>query len=279
MIRFIVYSIPEKWKSKGEMMNRRIKILFPAFLLMACIPLSALEKKNIPYYDGDFPKRGNRDYLVERCVLDLKLPDGKKDFPTLVWFHGGGITSGRKHYPVNIDTRQIAVAAVNYRLSGELAQCPDYLHDAAAATAWVLRHIAEYGGDPDRVYVAGHSAGGYLAAMIALAPKYLRTFGASPRQLAAVFPVSGQMTTHFQILNERRKKDPATPAIFLDEYAPVFNASSGAPPLILLVGDTRVEWPARVEENQLLEARLRRNFNDRNVRCILLPTFNHRHST
>ena len=256
-------------------MNPRMKFLFPALLFLASVSLWSLEKKDIPYYDGDFPKQGNQDYLKERCVLDLKLPDGKKGFPTLIWFHGGGIVNGRKHYPINVDTRQIAVAAVNYRLSGDRAQCPDYLYDAAAATAWVLRHIAEYGGDPNRVYVAGHSAGGYLSAMIALAPRYLKTFGASPRQLAAVFPVSGQMTTHFQILNERRKKDPATPTIFLDEYAPVSNASAGAPPLILLVGDTRVEWPARVEENQLLEARLRRIFKDGNVRCILLPTFNH----
>ena len=256
-------------------MNPRIKFLFPALLFLVCASLAALEKKNIPYYDGDFPKQGNQDYLKERCALDLKLPDEKKGFPTLIWFHGGGIVNGRKHYPINIDTKQIAVAAVNYRLSGDRAQCPDYLYDAAAATAWVLRHIAEYGGDPKCVYVAGHSAGGYLSAMIALAPKYLKTFGASPRQLAGVFPVSGQMTTHFQILNERRKKDPATPTIFLDEYAPVFNASAEAPPLVLLVGDTRVEWPARVEENQLLEARLRRNFKDGNVRCILLPTFNH----
>ena len=77
------------------------------------------------------------------------------------------------------------------------------------------------------------------------------------------------------ILNERRKKDPSTPTILLDEYAPIANASGNAPPLILIAGDTTVEWPARAEENLLLEARLRRNFGDRNVRCVLLPTFNH----
>lgn len=244
-------------------------------LLAAATLLGAAEKKDIPYYDADFPQTGNREYLENRCKLDLRTPDGKKGFPTLVWFHGGGIAGGAKHYPGGISPDQIAVVAVNYRLSGDKAECPDYLYDAAAAVAWVLKHIEEFGGDPRMVYVSGHSAGGYLAAMTALAPKYLNTFGADPKQLAGVLPVSGQMTTHFQILNERRKKDPATPQILLDEYAPIANASKDAPPMILIVGDTDIEWPARVEENQLLEARLRRNFGDRRVRCLAFPSFNH----
>ncbi len=245
------------------------------FLLAMATVLGAAEKKDISYYDADFPQTGNREYLQNRCKLDLRTPDGKKGFPTLIWFHGGGITGGSKHYPPGIDSNQIAVATVNYRLSGDKAQCPDYIYDAAAAVAWVLKHIEEYGGDPQMVYVSGHSAGGYLAAMTALAPKYLNSFGADPKQLAAVLPVSGQMTTHFQVLNERRKKDPSTPQILLDEYAPIANASKDAPPMILIVGDTDIEWPARVEENQLLEARLRRNFGDKSVRCLAFPSFNH----
>lgn len=256
-------------------MKIKEKLQLGAFLLMLTGALAAAEKKNIPYYDPGFPQSGNREYLKERCVLDLSTPDGVKDFPTLVWFHGGGISRGNKHYPTGINRNKIAVAAVNYRLSGKGAECPDYIYDAAAAVAWVLKHIKEYGGNPDMVYISGHSAGGYLSAMVALAPKYLKTFGATPQQIAAALPISGQMTTHFQILNERRKKDPATPSILLDEYAPIFNASKDAPPMILIVGDSAVEWPARVEENQLLAARLRRNFRHRHVRCYAFESFNH----
>ncbi len=239
------------------------------------LPLTAAEKKNIPYYEANWPKTGNTEYLKIRCVLDLRLPDKQKKFPTLIFFHGGGIAHGSKHCPPHINREKIAVAAVNYRLSGDKAQAPDYLYDAAAATAWVLKHIAEYGGDPKQVYVTGHSAGGYLSAMIALDAKYLKAFGAAPEQLAAVMPVSGQMTTHFQILNERRKKAPDTPDIMLDEYAPIFHARKNAPPMMLFAGDSNIEWPGRVEENLLLAARLKRNFKNSNAVCYTIPNCNH----
>lgn len=234
-----------------------------------------MEKKNIHYYEDNRTKQGNIKYLNSRCVLDLKTPENKSSFPTLIWFHGGGMTSGDKFYPENLNYTEVGCAAVNYRLSGDNASCPDYIYDAGAAVAWVLKNIENYGGDPEKVYVSGHSAGAYLSAMIALDAKYLNLFGVTPMQLKAVFPISGQMTTHFTILNERRVKNPQTPQIYLDEYAPITLASSNIPPIIFIVGDSEIEWPVRVEENQLLATRLRRCYENEHVRFYSLPAFDH----
>ena len=246
-------------------------------LLQCCLwgSVSAAEVKDIAYYDKDFPVTGDIKYLRERCKLDLRTPDGVKNFPTVVWFHGGGLARGNKFYPQPLDYERVAVAAVNYRLSGKGASCPDYIYDAAAAAAWVKKHIKEFGGDPNMVFVAGHSAGGYLTAMIALADKYLAAYGVKPKDFAGFFPFSGQMTTHFQVMKERKDKGEKVPDILIDEFSPIGNASANAPEITLLMGDRNWDWPARLEENLLLEARLRRVYKVTTVRCIEIPSTAH----
>ena len=237
--------------------------------------LNGADFNNIAYYDKDFPVTGNKKYLQERCKLDLRTPNGVKNFPTVVWFHGGGLSRGNKYFPQPLDYDKIAVATVNYRLSGNDAACPDYIYDAAAAAAWIKKHIKEYGGDPNMIFVAGHSAGGYLTAMIALADKYLATYGVNPKDFAGFFPFSGQMTTHFQVMKERKNKGETVPDLLIDEYSPIGNASANAPVITLLMGDRNVDWPARLEENLLLEARLRRVYKVETIRCIEIPTASH----
>ena len=249
------------------------KTLFLSLMLGACV-LQAAEVKNISYYEKKFPVQGNAAVLRERCKLDIKTPD-KKGFPTLIWFHGGGLTRGEKYYPRHIDTSKIGIVAVNYRLSGKNVRHPDYLYDAAAAVSWVLNNIEKYGGDVKKVFVSGHSAGGYLTAMIALDKKYLQTFGHKPKELAGFYPVSGQMSTHFRILQERREKDPATPSFAVDRYAPLYHASADAPAMILFCGDPTLDMPARVEENQLLAARLKYVYKHPEIRFVSIPLTGH----
>lgn len=252
-----------------------MKHLWILILLTLSAFVSAAETKNLPYYDEEFPRTGDLESLQKYCKLDLVLPEGKKDFPTLIWFHGGGLSSGNKYVPKNLRTDEIAVAAVNYRLSGKGAECPDYIYDAAAAAAWVKKHIAEHGGDPGKIYIAGHSAGGYLTMMLALDKRYLGAYKADPGDFAGYFPVSGQTTTHFRILAERKAKGINVPDVMLDEYAPIQLARRNAPPLTLLVGDPAVEWPSRVEENFLLAARLKRVYKNEKAECLSFPSFTH----
>ena len=258
-------------------MNHLLKKFLLTLLMGACVtPLAAevVAKKDIPYYDSDFKRSGDSAYIDERCKLDLYYPDDVKNFTTVVVFHGGGMIRGNKsryHFMENPGT---AYAYVNYRLSGPRAKCPDYINDAAAAVAWVMRHIKEYGGNPERVVMTGHSAGGYLTAMVSLDPRYLKQFGFSPEQLFAVMPSSAQLTTHFTILNERRRKGEKVPAIVIDEYAPLSYISRNTPPMLLIVGDNATEIAGRVGENYMFHSLMVKAKNAK-VELYQLPGFSH----
>ena len=252
-----------------------MKKLSVALFLAAVLGVSAADLRNIPYYEKDAPAQGDVAYRAERCTLHLSTPGSKKGFPTVIHFHGGGLSRGNAGYPNYMYRQNVAVVAVNYRLSGPKAKCPDYIYDAAAAVAWVVKNIEKYGGDPKQIYVTGHSAGGYLTAMLALDKKYLNSFGVEPEQLAGYFPVSGQMTTHFQILAERRAKVASTPKFMIDEYAPIYHAKKGVPYMVFFVGDSKYDYPARVEENALLHARLTRIYHNENVKIVSIPLGTH----
>jgi acetyl esterase/lipase len=200
-------------------------------------------KENISYRTTDEEKQN--EYIAERCKLDIYYPADKKDFTTVVWFHGGGITSGNKHIPEKLMKQGIAVVAVNYRLSPK-AKCPDYIEDAAAAVAWTFKNIEKYGGTPSKIVVSGHSAGGYLASMIGLDKKWLAKYNIDANDIAMLIPFSGHCITHMTIRKERGIPD-TQPVV--DEFAPIFHVRADAPPLILITGDREREMLGRYEEN------------------------------
>ena len=174
--------------------------------------------KDIPYSED-----GKKDDDPRR--LDVQFPVAATGFPTVVWFHGGGLTGG---------------------VGGE-----DCIRDAAEAVAWTLRHIAEHGGDPKKVFVAGHSAGGYLALMVGMDPKWLKAHGLSNTALAGIAPVSGQATKHFAVRSSSGDKDAQfIPKI--DALAPLAHVSAKLPPILSICGEPPREWKCRAEENRLL---------------------------
>lgn len=208
-------------------------------------------------------------YRSARCKLDLYLPDGENDFATVVFFHGGGLEGGEKFIPELLKEQGFAVVAPNYRLSPKV-QHPAYIDDAAAAVAWTMRHIAEYGGSSQKVWVCGHSAGGYLTLMLALDKSYLEAYGVDADSLAGYVPFSGQTNTHYTIRKERHL-DSQIPII--DRYAPIYNARKLNAPMLLLTGDRDKELLARYTENLHLQEIL--NAKGNKVELYELKGFDH----
>lgn len=198
---------------------------------------------NVHYYDEKTVKSDS--YINERCVLDLYIPKNIKNFPTAIWFHGGGITGGEKHIPEELKNKGIAVIAVNYRLSPKV-KAPAYIEDAAAATAWVFKNIKKYGGSEDLIFITGHSAGGYLASMVGLNQSYLKKYAINANRLAGIIPFSGQMISHF---TTRKEKGIDELDARIDEMAPLHFIRVDAPPLLLITGDREKELLGRYEEN------------------------------
>ena len=201
---------------------------------------------NIPYYPDEV--RNTNAYINERCLLDIYYPANRKNFATVVWFHGGGLTGGEKELPEALKNKGICLIGVNYRLAPKV-KAPAYIEDAAAAVAWTFNNIGKYGGDSTKIFVSGHSAGGYLTCMIGLDKKYLAKHHIDANRIAALIPLSAQTITHFSIRDERGIKN-TQPVV--DEYAPLFHVRADAPPLLLITGDREMEMLGRYEENAYL---------------------------
>jgi acetyl esterase/lipase len=134
--------------------------------------------------------------------LDLYLPAGAKDYPVLLFVHGGlwmrGDKNQRKIYSTfasNWARHGVGTVMINYRLSPEVKH-PAHIKDVAKAFAWTYKNIAKYGGRADQIFISGHSAGGHLAALLATDPTYLQAEGLSPQRIRGVIPISGVFRIH-----------------------------------------------------------------------------------
>ena len=221
-------------------------------------------RQNIPYRDEA------DSYSREMCVLDIYHPKTEEKLPVVIWFHGGGLTSGTKYLPGELRDQGICIVAPNYRLSPRVkaATC---IEDAAVAVAWVFKNIEQYGGDPDKIFISGHSAGGYLASMVGLDKSWLKTHGIDANRVAGLIPFSGHTITHFTVRKERGI--PGEQPI-IDEFAPLYHVRADAPPLLLITGDRELELLGRYEENAYM-MRMMKVAGHKDTRIMELDGYGH----
>ena len=233
--------------------------LLALLLCLAATTASAAETKvikDISYKDDVISQT---PYEQERCKLDLTVPVGAKGFATYVYFYGGGLKKGSKDLASEYcsEIRQslaqagVAVVTPDYRLSPKV-KYPAYVDDAAAAFAWTVKHIAEHGGDPRKVFIGGHSAGGYLALLVAMDPERLKPHGLTLGSVAGVAQVSGQVFNHYTVREERGQPRYA---ITCDEAAPAFYIRKALPPILTLYAQN--DMLSRAEENMFFVATLK----------------------
>ncbi|HEY9733601.1 MAG TPA: alpha/beta hydrolase [Drouetiella sp.] len=127
--------------------------------------------------------------------LDVYSPRVGSLHPVVIFFHGGKFSSGDKtssvfNKPWAFTSRGFVLVSVDYRLSPEV-KYPLHVQDVAASIAWVRKNIKRYGGDPQSLFVMGHSAGAQLAALVATDPQFLANYGLTPATLNGAILLDG----------------------------------------------------------------------------------------
>lgn len=249
-------------------MKKLVFLLFVVNAIIANAQQQYKTDKNIHYYDEN---TNNQDaYINSQCTLDIYFPENQKDFATIIWFHGGGLTKGEKKIPKALMNKGFAVVGVEYRLSPKVS-APSYIEDAAAAVSWVFKNIEKYGGNKKLIFISGHSAGAYLGTIITMDKSYLAKYNIDPMEIAGLISFSGQVITHFTIRKEQGIKS-TQPSI--DKYAPINFVRAETPPILLITGDREMELLGRYEENAYFLRMMKLN-NNKNSRLFELQGFDH----
>jgi acetyl esterase/lipase len=190
----------------------------------------------------------HRDLVFDathRLALDVYRPAHVEHAPVVVFFYGGSWAGGERAWYRFVGT---ALAA-----HGVVAMIPDYrkipavqldglMQDAARAVAWARDHAAQFGGDPQDLFVMGHSAGGHIAALLATDPQWLAANSLQPRDLAGFIGLAGVYT-----FVSDDTDDPDMQAVFGPTLAsqrraqPVWFVRGAEPPMLLLQGTADTE--------------------------------------
>ncbi len=175
--------------------------------------------------------------MLERQKLDVYSPKGEaRDLPVVVFFYSGSFQSGRrKDYRFvgeALTARGFVAVIPDYRVYPEV-KFPTFIEDGASAVSWARNHIDRFGGDPSRLFLLGHSAGAYIAAMLALNPRYLAQVDLSSSDLRGFIGLAGPYD--FLPLNNS-KMFKIFNSYDTVETQPINFVTASAPPSLLLHG-------------------------------------------
>lgn len=226
----------------------------------------AIVTRNVDYMAGT-------DYADRKDRLDIYMPAEAENAPVLVFFHGGALMRGSKERGEVVAERLVphgvGVVSANYRLSPAVMH-PAHMEDAAAAVAWVIENIGRYGGDPFDVYVSGHSAGAYLAALMALDPSYLADHKLTTDAVRGWIPISAFLYVEETAPDRDRSVWGEDPATWLAASVRPYVAP-GKGPMLLIYADGDDGW--RRDQNDRFGEAMEEAGN--HVRVVEVPDRNH----
>jgi acetyl esterase/lipase len=178
--------------------------------------------------------------------LDVYAPADARDAPVVVSIHGGALREGDKYQEGFVGQRLaqagFVAVVINYRLSPAVMH-PAHVEDAARAVAWARTNAAQHGGNPRRLFVIGHSAGAYLAALLATDPRYLAPYQMKPTDLAGIVPVSAFFYVDRAGVAPDRPKDVwGTDPAAWKAASPAAYLGRDVPPMLLLYADGDQPW-------------------------------------
>ncbi len=233
---------------------------FAVLALLGCTPAGLLNTVSRLSGDGNAKLAARRIAYGPgpRQTLDVWVPQraGDSPLPVVLFLYGGAWVSGsRGEY--GFAGRAFAAAGfvaivADYRLVPQV-RFPAFVEDAALAVKWVRDQVAQYGGDPARITLSGHSAGSYAAAMLALDRHFLADIGVDPRIIRAAALMSGPYD--FYPFTEQRGRDALGAWLRPLETQPITFARADAPPLMLIHGTA--DTVVKPRNSQALADRLR----------------------
>jgi acetyl esterase/lipase len=190
-------------------------------------------ERNLAYYEGD-----DADKIKHK--LDMYVPKDLKRFPVLFFVHGGAWRHGDKDF-FNVYSslakayakHGLGVVVTNYRLSPKVKH-PEHIKDVARSFAWTCKNIGRYGGDKERIFVCGHSAGGHLVALLATDESYLKAEGVKQSAIRGAIPMSGVMSISDKLLPSVFGRDKEVCKL----ASPLSHVRADLPPFLVIWADS-----------------------------------------